>query len=104
MHAPAMVAASWSAYLKFSKNDRCIGPASSSEASPLIFRPALGGSTNCAPAKPAISASVDSGVVPKKVGFAITRDGLVRWFGSSPPFAEDPPRDLERENDARLMV
>ena len=34
--APALVDASWSAYLRLSKNARCIGPASSSEASPLI--------------------------------------------------------------------
>ena len=37
--APALVAASWSAYLRLSKNVRCIGPASSSEASPLICWP-----------------------------------------------------------------
>ena len=38
-HAPALVDASWSAYFRLSKNARCIGPASSSEASPLTAWP-----------------------------------------------------------------
>jgi len=39
--AAALVAVSWSAYLRLSKNARCMGPASSSEASPLMAcRPA----------------------------------------------------------------
>ena len=46
--APALVEASWSAYLRLSKNVRCIGPASSSEASPLISWPPRDGSANSA--------------------------------------------------------
>ena len=44
--APALVAASWSAYFRLSKNVRCIGPASSSEARPLTCWPPREGSTN----------------------------------------------------------
>ncbi len=46
--APALVEASWSAYFRLSKNVRCIGPASSSDASPLTIWPPRAASTKCA--------------------------------------------------------
>ena len=69
--APALVAASWSAYLRLSKNARCMGPASSSEASPLITWPPRAGSTNTAFVSAAMSASVDEGGCLKNIGCAI---------------------------------
>ena len=57
--APALVEASWSAYFRLSKNVRCIGPASSSEASPLTCWPPRDASAKCAFVNAAISASVD---------------------------------------------
>ena len=69
--APALVDASWSAYFRLSKKPRCIGPASSSDASPLTSWPARDGSTRCAPANAAMSASVDKGGCSKNVGCAI---------------------------------
>ncbi len=70
-HAPALVEASWSAYFRLSKNVRCIGPASSSEASPLTCWPPRDASTRCAFVNAAISASVDEGGCSKNVGCAI---------------------------------
>src|SRR5882757_3156097 len=70
-HAPAFVEASWSAYFRLSKNAKCIGPASSSEASPLSCWPAREASTKCAFVNAAISASVDEGGCSKNVGCAI---------------------------------
>src|SRR5216684_401923 len=70
-HAPAFVEASWSAYFRLSKNARCIGPASSSEASPATGWPPRDGSTKCASVNAAISASVDEGGCSKNVGCAI---------------------------------
>src|ERR1700676_4459868 len=69
--APARVEASWSAYLRLSKNVRCIGPASSSEASPLTSCPPREASTKCASASAASEASVDEGGRSKKLGCAI---------------------------------
>src|SRR6185312_10252277 len=69
--APALVALSWSAYLRLSKNARCIGPASSSEASPLITRSPRAGSANTAPVNAARSASVDEAGCLKNIGCAI---------------------------------
>src|ERR1700687_5114736 len=70
-HAPALVEASWSAYFRLSKNVRCIGPASSSEASPLTCWPPRDASTKRAFVNAAISASVDEGGCSKNVGCAI---------------------------------
>src|SRR5258708_8976598 len=70
-HAPAFVEASWSAYFRLSKNVRCIGPASSSEASPLTCWPPRDGSTKRAFVNAAISASVDEGGCSKNLGCAI---------------------------------
>src|SRR5258708_27314636 len=70
-HAPAFVEASWAAYFKLSKNVRCIGPASSSEASPLTCWPPRDGSTKCAFVNAARSASVDEAGCSKNVGCAI---------------------------------
>jgi hypothetical protein len=64
-------AASWSAYLRLSKKVRCMGPASSSEASPLIIRPPREGSTNVVFVSAAMSASVDEGDFLKNFGCAI---------------------------------
>src|SRR5712672_3149914 len=69
--APAFVEASWSAYFRVSKNVRCIGPASSSEASPLTCWPPRDGSTKRAFVNAAISASVDEGGCSKNLGCAI---------------------------------
>src|SRR6267154_2531197 len=69
--APALVAVSWSAYLRLSKNVRCIGPASSSDASPLIVCPPRAGSANTDFVNAEMSASVDEGGCLKKFGCAI---------------------------------
>src|SRR6185295_1856649 len=69
--APALVALSWSAYRRLSKNARCMGPASSSEARPLITWPPRAGSTNTAPVNVASSASVEEGGCLKNIGCAI---------------------------------
>src|SRR5258708_2320364 len=70
-HAPAFVEASWSAYFRLSKNVRCIGPASSSDASPLTCWPPRDGSTKRAFVNAAIAASVDEGGCSKNLGCAI---------------------------------
>src|SRR6266480_4121911 len=69
--AAALVEASWSAYFRLSKNVRCIGPACSSEARPLICWLPRDGSAKCALVNAAISASVDEGGRSKNVGCAI---------------------------------
>src|SRR5258706_1997028 len=70
-HAPAFVEASWSAYFRLSKNVRCIGPASSSDASPLTCWPPRDGSTKRTFVNAAIAASVDEGGSSKNLGCAI---------------------------------
>src|SRR6202048_1589407 len=70
-HAPAFVEASWSAYFRLSKNVRCIGPASSSDASPLTCWPPREGSPKCAFVNAAISASVDGDGCSKNLGCSI---------------------------------
>src|SRR4029450_13906088 len=56
---------------RLSKNVRCIGPASSSDASPLTCWPPRDGSTKRAFVNAAISASVDEGGCSKNLGCAI---------------------------------
>src|SRR6516162_3525844 len=70
--APALVAANWSTYFTLSKNVRCMGPASSSDARPRISCAALEGSSNCAFVNAAISSSVERGGRSKNVGCAMT--------------------------------
>src|SRR5712671_5356265 len=91
-HAPACVEASWSAYFRLSKNVRCIGPASSSEASPPTCWPPRDGSTKCAFVNAAISASVAEGGCSKNLGCAI------------PPVAVRPVTNSERCPAAKLEL